>query len=104
MPGLIDKSVAYAVLKHEAEMHELPASREAYEHAARIIDQMKPVEEKPMRWIYGYCDIQRMRCWYCEKCGNAAYWDTDYGQQLFDFCPYCGQRMEKVKRGQERCE
>jgi len=26
----------------------------------------------------------------CEDCNHEAYWDTDYGQQLFDYCPYCG--------------
>jgi hypothetical protein len=32
---------------------------------------------------------------YCSECENEAYWDTDYGQQLFDYCPYCGARMIK---------
>lgn len=31
---------------------------------------------------------------YCSECNNEAYWDTDYGQQLFDYCPYCGARMD----------
>lgn len=36
---------------------------------------------------------------YCSVCGNEAYWDTDYGQQLFDYCPYCGADMrEPLKR------
>jgi hypothetical protein len=30
----------------------------------------------------------------CTNCHNEAYWDTDYGQQLFDYCPYCGARMD----------
>lgn len=29
----------------------------------------------------------------CSECKHEAYWDTDYGQQLFDYCPYCGARM-----------
>ena len=28
--------------------------------------------------------------WYCSICNEEAYWDTDYGQQLFDYCPHCG--------------
>ena len=32
---------------------------------------------------------------YCSACWNEAYWDTDYGQQLFDYCPYCGADMQK---------
>ena len=30
---------------------------------------------------------------YCSECHKEAYWDTDYGQQLFDYCPYCGAKM-----------
>ena len=32
--------------------------------------------------------------YYCSGCRHEAYWDTDYGQQKFDYCPYCGARME----------
>ena len=35
---------------------------------------------------------------YCSVCRNEAYWDTDYGQQLFDYCPYCGAKMKKPKQ------
>lgn len=31
----------------------------------------------------------------CSECKHEAYWDTDYGQQLFDYCPYCGARMKE---------
>jgi hypothetical protein len=31
--------------------------------------------------------------YYCSNCENDAYWDTDYGQQLFDFCHNCGADM-----------
>ena len=30
---------------------------------------------------------------YCTNCTSEAYWDTDYGQQLFEYCPYCGFHM-----------
>ena len=26
----------------------------------------------------------------CPACGEAAYYDSCYGQQLFIFCPWCG--------------
>jgi len=29
----------------------------------------------------------------CSVCGNEAYTDTDYGQQLFRYCQNCGARM-----------
>jgi hypothetical protein len=32
---------------------------------------------------------------FCSICRNEAYWNTDYGQQLFDYCPYCGAKMMK---------
>ena len=32
--------------------------------------------------------------YYCRFCFNEAYWDTDYGQQLFAYCPYCGKKMK----------
>lgn len=31
--------------------------------------------------------------YYCSNCEGEAYWDTDYGQQLFIFCPNCGADM-----------
>lgn len=42
--------------------------------------------------------------YYCSNCKNEAYWDTDYGQQLFDYCPYCGSRNKiklKVVKGEK---
>ena len=32
---------------------------------------------------------------FCSVCDSEAYWDTDYGQQLFEHCPYCGADMRK---------
>lgn len=26
----------------------------------------------------------------CSACGHEAYWDSEEGQRLFDWCPYCG--------------
>lgn len=45
----IDKRKAWTALKAEAESHELPASKEAYKRAARIIDQMPTVQI--MEWV-----------------------------------------------------
>ena len=30
----------------------------------------------------------------CSHCKHEAYWDSSYGQQLFDYCPYCGHKMK----------
>ena len=97
MPELIDKHAAYIRLKTEAETHECYESKEAYNRAARIIDQMRTVEAEPVRhgtWKYGYNSDAGLLCYYCSACGKEAYWDTDYGQQRFDFCPMCGAKMD----------
>ena len=39
---------------------------------------------------------------FCTECKHEAYWDTDYGQQLFDYCPNCGARM--IKDGDEEIQ
>lgn len=87
----IDKTAAYNALKHEAERHELSLSVEAYERAARIIDQMPII-----------ATVRKMkRCKYCE---DRAYTKkpfiviTPTGQRidiLFNFCPNCGRDMRK---------
>ena len=56
--------------------------------AAEAAD-VQPVERG--RWFY----INDEGIVYCSECNNEAYWDTDYGQQLFDYCPYCGAKMIK---------
>lgn len=60
----------------------------------RFIKAMKAADVQPVKrgkWLYSnnYSFIV------CSQCGHEAYWDTDYGQQLFDYCPYCGARMIK---------
>ena len=37
----------------------------------------------------------------CEECRHEAYWDTDCGQQLFDYCPYCGACCRSAATGCE---
>ena len=55
----------------------------------RYVSEMQPV--KRGRWYH----INNEGIIYCSECQNEAYWDTDYGQQLFDYCPYCGAKMIK---------
>lgn len=47
------------------------------------------LDKRSGKWIKG-----KNSFYYCSSCNHEAYWDTDYGQQLFDYCPYCGARME----------
>lgn len=55
--------------------------------------EVQPV--KHGRWFH----INNDSFIYCSECNNEAYWDTDYGQQLFDYCPYCGAKM--IKDGEQ---
>ena len=40
------------------------------------------------RWLHFHDD----GIIFCSECEREAYWDSD-GQQLFDYCPYCGADM-----------
>ena len=64
----------------------------AIEHAVDILELMPTADVQPVRrgkWYH----INNEGFIYCSECHKEAYWDTDYGQQLFDYCPYCGAKM-----------
>ena len=66
----------------------------AYRELLDYILDMPAADVKRMkrgRWFH----INNDGFIYCSECNNEAYWDTDYGQQLFDYCPYCGAKMIK---------
>lgn len=62
----------------------------------RIIEEalarIPSAERKRGKWIKGAEISNRYLedVYYCSNCHKQAYWDTDYDQQLFDYCPYCG--------------
>ena len=61
----------------------------------RFIKAMKAADVQPVkrgRWESPVSVGNGIK--FCSVCRNEAYWDTDYGQQLFDYCPYCGARMD----------
>ena len=94
MDEYISKHDAYTTLKDLEAAYIYPPVKEAYATAARRIDQIKPTDVQPVkhgRWIHFNDD----GFIFCTECKHEAYWDTDYGQQLFDYCPYCGARMIK---------
>ncbi len=91
MPELIDKHAAYIRLKTEAQTHECYESKEAYNRAARIIDQMRTIEAEPARhgyWIFGNTNTSSwMKCSECLK--------SQSGQTAtFSYCPNCGAKMD----------
>lgn len=81
MSEFIDKHAAYIALKNEADSHMLPASHEAYERAARIIDQMQPVYGE---WLFVM--LNNGYLWKCSLC-YANF------ENRFYYCPYCGAKM-----------
>lgn len=66
-----------------------------------IIEDMPAADVQPVkrgRWFH----LTDESIVYCSECNSEAYWDTDYGQQLFDYCPYCGAKM--TKDGDAECK
>ena len=93
MTKYIVKQKAISALINEANTHSNPVKR-AYTRAAALIEQITAEDVQPVRrgrWIHFNDD----GIIFCSECKHEAYWDTDYGQQLFDYCPYCGARMIK---------
>lgn len=109
MNDLIYKSEAYRFIKAEAESHELPASREAYERAARIIDKMRPVKATPKKkgvWIeftsehavikgetIGEYEVMLSHA-RCSECKSITYNVTTFNAIAYPFCPKCGCAMK----------
>lgn len=108
MSDLIEKSEAYSAIKHEADTHELPASREAYERSARIIDQMHPVKATPKKkgvWTeftvehavikgetIGEYEVILSHA-RCSECKSITYNVTTFNAIAYPFCPKCGCAM-----------
>lgn len=70
--------------------------RDEYDDTLKIICQQKTADVQPVRhgrWESPVSVGNGIK--FCSVCRNEAYWDTDYGQQLFDYCPYCGAQMDK---------
>ena len=88
---LIDKHAAYTALKHEEETHGLSFSAEAYDRAARIIDQMPTIEAEPVR--HGRLEKSptgNENYKYCSECGGCFYRPSP----KVIYCPYCGAWMD----------
>jgi hypothetical protein len=84
MQELIDKTAAYNALTHEAEQQWEPLSAEAYDGAARIIDQMPTIEPEQK---HGHIVTDRSID-YCSECGKCL------GIGYTNYCGYCGAELE----------
>ena len=94
MAKYILKQAAIFALTNEANTHSNPVKR-AYTRAAAIIEQITAEDVQSVRhgrWESPVSVGNGIK--FCSVCRNEAYWDTDYGQQLFDYCPYCGAIMD----------
>ena len=61
----------------------------------RIVNEQPTIEAIPV--VHGEWVKNDIGIYFCSECDSEAYWDTDYGQQLFPCCPYCGIRMDGAK-------
>ena len=93
----ISKYQAYSALRSEAAEHEFPASKEAFERAARIIDQIPAADVRSVKrgkWIEnagygGWGDT----IYQCSECGIE--WTCEAGISIdWNFCPNCGAKMD----------
>jgi hypothetical protein len=82
---LIDKTAAYNALKHEAETHVLSFSAEAYDRAARIIDQMPTIEPEVRHGRWENIDPSFAHV-YCSECGAAS---DKHLAKRYKGCPFC---------------
>ena len=71
----------------------LPAADVVERKKGKWIDGVDIPETERKKHPYVYLHWQM----HCSACWHEAYYDTDYGQQLFDYCPNCGADM----RGEE---
>ena len=62
-------------------------------YCKHTIEEQPTIEAVPV--VHGEWVKNDNGCRVCSVCDSEAYWDTDYGQQLFDWCPYCGADMRK---------
>ena len=103
--GYIDRAKLLNEMEHECENCEFRDS-DGYEceecdyaHAMLYVKAQKAIKLQPVkRGKWENPKSVGNGIIYCSVCRNEAYWDTDYGQQLFDYCPYCGAKMKKPKQ------
>ena len=79
-----------------AKINENPAEKNG-ERCAQILEailEAPTADVEPVKHGEWVNNDNEWKFYKCSICGNEAYWDTDYGQQLFDYCSNCGAKMD----------
>lgn len=98
MTDYISRDDVLKAIDYQHEVNNVFESEAAYVQMWETINDdngIKAVDVQPVkrgRWFH----LTGESIVYCSECNSEAYWDTDYGQQLFDYCPYCGALMNKI--------
>lgn len=82
---------------HYEDLKNLPTADVVERKHGEWIDGLDVPKKERERHPYVYLHGEK----YCSVCYKEAYFDTDYGQQLFDFCPNCGSRMDERREDAE---
>ena len=86
----ISKYQAYSALRSEAAEHEFPASKEAFERAARIIDQIPAADVRLVRrgkWV------DKKTAIFTSMCSICSLSISENDSRFYKYCPNCGAEM-----------
>ena len=79
------------------QVQKVPAADVVEVRHGKWIDGLDVPKKERERHPYVYLHGEK----HCSVCYKEAYYDTDYGQQLFDYCPNCGARMDGGVNGEQ---
>lgn len=89
---LIDaKALMSALMQNRYHHANTEREKSLLQRCEDIVNEQPTIEAVPV--VHGEWVENDNGCRVCSVCDSEAYWDTDYGQQLFGWCPYCGARM-----------
>lgn len=64
----------------------------------RCEENIKAIEAEPKHGRWKAWDLTWGRSIYvCTSCGDAMEVPTENGKPIFNYCPYCGARMDEVE-------
>lgn len=87
---VIDEDVEKCESMHEVLVYLLEKVDDFIQKSIDVIPTIDAVPVVKGKWL-----ANDSGTYFCSVCDSEAYWDTDYGQQLFGWCPYCGTDMRE---------